>query len=219
MSEINSDKETKSDNYLKVISDYYSKKIDAFGPTPKGVDWKNHESQTIRLEKIAEILPTEDHFSLNDLGCGYGELAIYLKNTNYVFTYSGYDLSEKMIMEARKRLSTFPDITLINSSTIEFERDYSVASGIFSVKADIAEPIWEKHIYETLRMMNQNSTFGFSFNLLSTYSDLNKRKEHLYYADPNDFLLYCLQNFSWNVRLDHSYDLYEFTISVLKEKR
>ena len=218
MSEINSDKETKSDNYLKVISDYYSEKIDAFGPTPKGVDWKNHESQIIRLEKIAEILPTEDQFSLNDLGCGYGELAIYLKNTNYVFTYSGYDLSEKMIMEARKRLSTFPDLTLINSSTIEFERDYSVASGIFSVKADIAEPIWEKHIYETLRMMNQNSTFGFSFNLLSTYSDSKKRKEHLYYADPNDFLLYCLQNFSWNVRLDHSYDLYEFTISVLKEK-
>ena len=219
MSEINGDAEIKSDNYLKVISDYYSQKIDAFGPTPKGVDWKNHESQIIRLEKITEILPTKDPFSLNELGCGYGELAIYLKNTNHIFTYSGYDLSEKMIMEARKRLSTFPDIALINSSTIEFERDYSVASGIFSVKADIAVPIWEKHIYETLRMMNQNSTFGFSFNFLSSYSDSKKRKEHLYYANPNDFLLHCLQNFSWKVHLDHSYDLYEFTISVLKEKR
>ena len=198
------------------ISDYYTEKISFFGPTPRGVDWKDARSQSIRLEKITEILPKGEKFSLNDLGCGYGELASYLRDLDYDFKYHGYDISEKMIEEARKNLALFPEIELFKSSELDVENDYSVASGIFSVKANTKIPIWEKHILDTINMMCKKSTKAFSFNILSSHSDIGMQREHLYYGDPVYFLNYCLKNFSRNVRLDHSYGLYEFTISVLK---
>jgi SAM-dependent methyltransferase len=201
---------------LKAISEYYDEKIKLFGSTPNGVDWKDLASQYIRLQKITEILPVEEKFSINDLGCGYGELALYLREANYNFKYFGYDLSGKMITEAENRLSSIPNVTLIKNSNLETKCDFTVASGIFNVKIDIQIPTWQAHIYNTLNMIHENSARGFSFNILSSYSDMVKQRDHLYYGNPMDYLQYCLQNFSWNVRLDHSYDLYEFTISVLK---
>jgi SAM-dependent methyltransferase len=205
-----------SEDHLRPITDYYTEKITTFGPTPNGVDWKDSKSQSIRLEKIAQILPRDEIFSLNDLGCGYGELAIYLRDSAFNFRYFGYDVSEKMIEEARKKLGTLPNVTLYTSSKLELEREYSVASGIFSVKAEVEKQIWEKHILDTINMMYEKTTKAFSFNILSSHSDKSMQKEHLYYGDPSFFLRYCIENFSREVRLDHSYGLYEFTISVLK---
>jgi SAM-dependent methyltransferase len=205
-----------SEAHLRPITDYYTEKIITFGPTPNGVDWKDSKSQSIRLEKIAQILPRDEIFSLNDLGCGYGELAIYLRDSAFKFKYFGYDISEKMIEEARKNLAAFSNVNLYTSSKLEEEKDYSVASGIFSVKAEVKEPIWEKYIFDTIKMMHEKTTKAFSFNILSSHSDENLKKDHLYYGDPSFFLNYCIKNFSREVQLDHSYGLYEFTISVLK---
>ena len=205
-----------SEDHLRPITDYYDEKITTFGPTPNGVDWKDSKSQSIRLEKIAQILPKDEIFSLNDLGCGYGELAIYLRDSGFNFRYFGYDVSEKMIEEARKKLGTLSNVNLYTSSKLELEKEYSVASGIFSVKAEVEKKIWEKHILDTINMMCEKTTKAFSFNILSSHSDKSMQKEHLYYGDPSFFLSYCIKNFSREVRLDHSYGLYEFTISVLK---
>jgi SAM-dependent methyltransferase len=205
-----------SEDHLRPITDYYTEKITTYGPTPNGVDWKDSKSQSIRLEKIVQILPRDEIFSLNDLGCGYGELAFYLRNSGFNFKYFGYDISHKMIEEARKNLGEFSNVRLFTSSKLEDERDYSVASGIFSVKAEVEKPIWEKHILDTINMMYEKTKKSFSFNILSSHSDERMQKEHLYYGDPSFFLSYCINNFSREVRLDHSYGLYEFTISVLK---
>lgn len=205
-----------SQDYLTAISDYYSEKIRSFGPTPDGVDWKDSTSQKTRLEKVTEILPKSEKFSVNDLGCGYGELAIHLRNSGFNFKYFGYDLSEKMIEEARKNLLPFTEVELFVSSKLDIQSDYSIASGIFNMKAKLEKPFWEKHILETINMMNEKSFKAFSFNILSSHSDVRMQKEHLYYGDPSFFLTYCIKNFSRNVQLNHSYGLFEFTISVLK---
>jgi SAM-dependent methyltransferase len=204
---------------LNSISSYYDEKIESFGSTPNGVDWKDQGSQYIRLQKVTEILPIDETFSINDLGCGYGELVTFLKDTGYNFRYIGYDVSKKMINEAENNFSSVENVSFINSSRIDVESDFSVASGIFSVKTEIEDSIWQTHVYDTLNMMYEKSTKGFSFNILSSYSDVFKQKKHLYYGSPDEYLRYCLKNFSWKVQLDHSYDLYEFTISVYKGKK
>ena len=75
---------------------------------------------------------------------------------------------------------------------------------------------WIKIIIECLHRMDERSKKGFSFNMLTKYSDADKMRPDLYYGDPLFFFDYCKQNFSRNVSLLHDYNLYDFTILVRK---
>ena len=65
---------------------------------------------------------------------------------------------------------------------------------------------------------DKKSELGFAINLLTTYSDPEKSKDHLFYANPEEIFRFCKNNISSKVILDHSYPLYEFTIMVKKWK-
>ncbi len=95
--------------------------------------------------------------------------------------------------------------------------DYSIVSGIFSVKMNHSNVEWLSYILETLVKINEKTTSGFAFNMLTKYSDKEFMKDNLYYADPLFIFDYCKKNFSKNIRLMHDYDLYEFTILVKKD--
>ena len=50
--------------------------------------------------------------------------------------------------------------------------------------------------------------------MLTTYSDADKQRDDLFYADPLRVFDICKQRFSPRVALLHDYPLYEFTIIV-----
>ena len=68
-----------------------------------------------------------------------------------------------------------------------------------------------------MRQLNSSSSLGFAFNCLTTYSDPDKMRPYLYYADPANLFRHCKERYSRNVALLHDYDLYEFTILVRKD--
>jgi len=72
------------------------------------------------------------------------------------------------------------------------------------------------YILDTLENINEKSKKGFSFNMLTKYSDKELMRGDLYYADPLFFFDYCKRNYSKEISLLHDYDLYEFTILVKK---
>lgn len=94
--------------------------------------------------------------------------------------------------------------------------DYLVASGIFNVKLNSTEEMWEDYIKNSLIQFNALSTKGFAFNMLTSYSDEDKKRSDLYYANPLELFDFCKKNFSKYVSLHHDYKLYEFTIIVRK---
>ena len=53
---------------LKSTNTYYTKKIEEFGRTSRGVDWNSTESQRLRFEQITKILSGEvnNSFSICD---------------------------------------------------------------------------------------------------------------------------------------------------------
>ncbi len=57
---------------------------------------------------------------------------------------------------------------------------------------------------------------GFAFNALTSYSDIEFRRDDLYYADPLFWFDYCKTNISKYVALLHDYPEYDFTIIVRK---
>ena len=201
---------------LENINHYYTDKIKIYGATPKGVDWNGEESQFIRFEQLSKII-NKDIFSINDIGCGYGKYFEYLQNRFLNFNYYGFDLSQEMINNAKSLYSNKGGgfMQVDNLKNIE-KADYSVASGIFSVKMEHNESEWLSYILDTLEKMNDKSNNGFSFNMLTKYSDKEYMKDNLYYADPLFIFDYCKRNFSKQVALLHDYGLYEFTILVKK---
>jgi SAM-dependent methyltransferase len=202
---------------LGKVAKYYSGKLAAHGETPQGVDWNGVESQQQRFCQLSRIMNPNEPFSLIDLGCGYGALIDYLDTLGMNYSYHGYDVSPEMIQSARRLHPKRDNLSFSISATPESVADYTVASGIFNVMPDNSPSQWLEYIESTLAVMDRSSQKGFAFNCLTSYSDKEKMRDHLYYADPCYFFDLCKRRYSRQVSLLHDYGLYEFTLLVRKD--
>jgi Methyltransferase domain len=202
--------------FLNTIIDYYSQKIEEHGPTPKGVDWSGEEAQQISFTQLVKVLPEciTKEITVLDYGCGYGAMSNFLNSKSRLIKYIGYDITPQMIAQAIK---SNPDQTWLTKLADQMRFDYVIACGILSVKQNVDEEVWKKHVLETLNQLNKLSKKGFAFNSLTTFSDKEKMKDYLYYANPMELFEYCKTKFSGRVALLHDYPKYEFTILVRKE--
>ena len=121
-----------------------------------------------------------------------------------------------MINEALKKHEQDAASQWLTTLTDADKFDFVIASGIFNVRLENTQEDWLIYVLETLQKLNSHSTKGFSFNVLTKYSDKEFMKDYLYYADPLFLFDYCKSNFSKNVALLHDYNLYEFTLIVRK---
>jgi len=207
----------KFDKILNDVETYYSEKVRNHGPTFKGADWSSKESQELRFEQLLKLCDLREPFSINDYGCGYGALFGYMKDKINDFQYRGYDISEEMIISAKDLFKGYNISHFFTDKSQLNAADYTVSSGIFNVRPNIvANNEWEKFIVTIINEINHHSKRGFSFNLLTIYSDQELMKDYLYYADPCFYFDYCKRHISKNVALLHDYQLYEFTIIVRK---
>lgn len=202
---------------LDSVKAYYDNKIEIYGPTPRGVDWNTKESQIIRFEQLLKVCHLDQRFTLNDYGCGYGALASYLIQEGFEFQYFGFDISEDMARHAAFLHQGFDNCQFFSSEALLRMADYTVASGIFNVKLQTSSEEWEEYILHILRRLNDISTRGFSYNMLTSYAENHLMRDDLYYGDPGFYFDYCKRHFSKYVALLHDYPLYEFTIQVTKE--
>lgn len=205
---------------LEQTEKYFDEKIDRFGSTSRGVDYNSLEAQQVRYRELSKVIrDKKDSFSICDFGCGYGYYIEYLDENGFdFFSYTGIDLSKKMIAAAEKKYREYrkENIEFICTSDIKKKYDYVVSSGIFNIRNDISDEEWLSYILDTLDQFNEHAEKGFAFNCLTKYSDLDRMKSNLYYADPLFLFDYCKRNFSRNVALLHDYEIYDFTIIVRK---
>ena len=210
-----------TNNHFKILHDvacYYSNKIEQHGVSPQGVDWNSVSSQELRFAQLIKPCENDSDFTINDLGCGYGALYDYLVKRDVNFKlYYGIDVSCTMIKHA---LDLHEDNTKcrFDAGGQLKVADYSICSGIFNVKLQHNDTEWQEYVLSVLNDLHQNSIKGFAFNCLTKYSDKEKKRNDLYYADPCFVFDFCKRNFSKNVALLHDYGLYEFTIIVRGNK-
>ena len=96
--------------------------------------------------------------------------------------------------------------------------DYSVASGIFNVKLDATDEDWLAYILDAIQALDRASRKGFAFNCLTRYSDPERMRANLFYADPCFLFDHCKRRLSRHVAILHDYGLYEFTMLVRKQE-
>jgi SAM-dependent methyltransferase len=206
-----------ANDLLAEVAGYYSEKLSIHGTTPRGVDWNGSESQHLRFEQLCGVIGgLKRPFSVNDLGCGYGAMLDFLCARYPEVSYCGIDVSEEMVHAARSRFAGHPDTRFITGWEPDSVADYGLASGIFNVRLERTDEEWFDYLQATLDVLDRTSRAGFAFNCLTSYSDEEKKRDYLYYADPCRLFDLCKRRYSRQVALLHDYGLYEFTILVRK---
>jgi SAM-dependent methyltransferase len=201
---------------LDHVKSYFDKRIQEHGASPRGSDWNSKTSQNTRFDQLLKVIETQS-FSLLDYGCGYGALADYLDAKGLDVDYYGYDILESAIETARKAHLNKPRHSFFTDKSQLPVCDYTVASGIFNFRGRQSFEDWTEYVLGVLNEFNQLSRHGFSSNFLTKYSDADKMRPDLYYADPLFLFDYCKINFSKNVAMLHDYRLYDFTLIVRKD--
>ena len=202
---------------LADVTRYYSERLREHGASAQGVDWNSADSQRLRFKQLLRVCGERQDFCLNDIGCGYGALFDYLGEEGRRCDYLGVDIAAAMIAKAAELHRGRVDCRFLAGERADRRADYSVASGIFNVKLSTHAADWRAHILGTLDHLNEASKDGFAFNCLTKYSDADRMKQHLYYADPAELFDHCKRSYSRNVALLHDYGLYEFTLLVRKD--
>lgn len=205
-----------SPSLLDDVAHYYARKLAEHGDTPRGVDWNSEDGQQLRFAQLLRIIDADQPFSILDLGCGYGALAHNLQASHARFEYLGLDVAADMVAAAQRRFAGVGHIRFEVGATVAEPLDYAVASGIFNVRMQRDAEEWAVYVDDTLDMLHASSRRGFSFNCLTSYSDPERRRADLHYADPCALFHRCKTRYSRDVALLHDYGLYEFTILVRK---
>jgi len=198
----------------KDVAQYYGEKLARHGATANGVDWKDEGSQELRFAQLARIIDPAATQSIVDVGCGYGAMLGYLRRQGYLGRYTGTDLAPDMIAAAEKLHGADPKAAFLCTADVPAGHDVVIASGIFNVRLGFAAADWQGYIEKSIQSFAQQAKQGFAFNCLTSYSDKDRQRVDLFYADPCYFFDLCKRSYSRNVALLHDYDLYEFTMLV-----
>jgi SAM-dependent methyltransferase len=193
---------------------YYDDKLRSHGATPRGADWNSLESQELRFRELARLWGSDRAASIVDYGCGYGALAVWLRRGGHTGPYIGYDLSTDMTNAAATAAAGLPDVGFTVARHSLTAGDYCVASGVMNVKLSASETSWREYVVATIADLASLGRRGFAFNALTAYSDVERQRPDLHYADPLELFDHCRRTYSRHVALLHDYPLYEFTLLV-----
>ena len=195
------------------INHFYSERYKANGYSPKSLGWDKGK-QDIRFE----ILTSQYDFrgkSLLDIGCGFGDLAVFLDKNYATYHYTGIDLQACFIAEARKHhpqsYKCFEISDVLDFSPKE-SFDYAVASGTFNLALRGIDK------YEYLNLVFAKTLTlcrdGFPFDFLSDKVDY-QLEGNFHYAPEK--VLSIAYKYSRNVVLRNDYMPFEFALFLFKD--
>jgi SAM-dependent methyltransferase len=137
--------------------EFYKTALDKYGCSVRALHWNSRDSQESRFKVLLELIP-EDLKTLHlvDAGCGFGDLYCYMKVKP--LSYTGLEIMNEMLEEARKR--TECEILHVNMlSDVLPMADYYVCSGAMNILSR-----FDTHLF--IRRALEHSRKGFVFNIL-----------------------------------------------------
>jgi len=194
-------------NDMKIMYDILAKK---YGYDVKSLHLPTKERQELSFKAIMESVDLNNKTIL-DVGCGFGDLVLFLNRQSIFVNYTGIDISDEIVKIGKKENPEVTDkLYVMNINDVVDKYDYVIISGMFNLKID---DNWS-FIKSTLKKAFELCKEGVVFNLISTYVDY--KEKHLFYVDPCDIFKYCKTLTKW-VNIKYDYNDYEYTISMFKE--
>jgi SAM-dependent methyltransferase len=193
--------------------DRYRRRWLEYGYDPRTLGW-NKDCQWVRFQAVFEGLRDPEFESVIDLGCGFGDMLLYLRKRGWAGRYLGVDLVPELIAEARRRHSGDPNAGFAEADFADYEppEKYSlaVAIGVFNHRVEQGNLAL---IRRALDRMWSWTTDAVVCDFLSLSSDPDRRQPNLYYADPRK-IYNIASGYSRRVLLHHAYMPFEFQIKI-----
>lgn len=196
---------------LKEIESFYTRTLERFDASYRGVGWSRKSTQEIRFMILSLIADFKDARIL-DMGCGTGDFFAYLVENGFEGDYEGVDLCLSMIKKAR---TIHPGIVVNQGDIFSWKQeepvDYVFGSGLLSYKVD------QPYIYvaKAIEALFKMATQGIGLNFLSSFTSLSDRSSRFMYYKPEK-ILKIAQDFSPYVEFRHQYLMNDFTIFIYK---
>ena len=190
---------------------WYADKVQRFGYDHRGLGFRSRSAQERRFEALLALGDFHGR-RLLDVGCGFGDFLVFLRERGIHPVYTGIDLCGPMVARCRERFAA-GEGRFLEADVLEFAPaepfDYVVASGIFGLEAEGAR----ERIRPTLERLFGWARVGTAVNFLSRRSP--QPAEARVYVDPCDALSMALA-LTPAVRLDHNYLPNDFTLHLYR---
>jgi trans-aconitate methyltransferase len=194
---------------LDDIKHLYHDRFEEMGYDINTVGWKNIEEQVLRFKILCDIGDLGDS-SICDIGCGFGDLVSYLKSRFSGFSYTGVDISDKLIEKAQELHPEYEFMCRdILDGPFEREFDYFLLSGALSFRISDNMALTKAMLTKMFNLSKK----GIAVNFLSSY--VNYQHVRNFHYAPEEIFAFS-KTLTRFVTLRHDYPLYEFTIYLLK---
>jgi len=171
--------------FRKLINFYlvkvYKRNISRFGYSPLGVFWNSKESQYSRfrfLISLIEEYSNKKKVGIADVGCGYGELFVFLKTRKIIYDYKGYDINSEIISFCNNRFSK--KLFFVSEFPKEI-CDFCIISGTYNYAVIDNISLWENYILHNLVKCFEMCDQGIAINFQISKS--KKIKNKIFYTD------------------------------------
>ncbi len=189
--------------------DRYSKRYKNLGYDVHTLGWGSVEQQNYRFSRTLSIDSDIRNSTVFDIGCGFGDYFDYLFENNKIpSNYTGFDINEDLLKEARKRHNHFDNVSFekfdLTIAPKDERADIVVMLGVLNFNLND-----KFNNYEYSCNMIKNAfemTKGILIvDFLSTKLDESYPKEDfVFYHDPLKMLEFAF-TLSDNVVLKHNY--------------
>jgi SAM-dependent methyltransferase len=190
------------------IARYYDDLVARYGPDTRACDYGDPRSQEAKFRVLSEVGPLDGR-SVLDVGCGQADFAGYLTERARDLTYTGIDISPRMIEVASER---HPGLDLRLSDVLGEDPgrfDLVTANGIFYLLGDGAEEAMQALVARMYEVCN----WAVAFNSLSGWATDQETGE--FHADPLRTVAFC-RTLTPRVVLRHDYHTRDFTIYMYR---
>ena len=193
-----------SDNIKNIYQERYKK----YGVAAKSLFWQSKGASHQRFRQFwAEI--DFNKKSVLDVGCGFSEMARFLRKRYKDVKYTGVDIVPEFIEESKK---TYPEYQFFVrdyfSEPMDEKFDVVFASGVMNSNVSDNMEFRKKGI----RTMFEHTKYVFAFNMLGAHPQPENRKEsNIWYADSLEILNYCM-TLTRRVTFRANYHPKDFTI-------
>jgi SAM-dependent methyltransferase len=200
------------DSVSNILRDHYKKTFLKHGSTSKGVDWGDKEwAVALRQNNMLEVIRDNEPASILDVGCGYGALADLINQKKLNLKYSGVDVVDDMVLEAKSR---HPEANFVCGDFLSLDMrkfDYVVCNGILTQKMGVSNIDMNRFAQNLIKKMFHSAKIGIAFNMMSTH--VNFQKDNLFYKNPTELIAWCMSELTPHLVLNSAYELwYEYTV-------
>jgi SAM-dependent methyltransferase len=183
--------------FEKKVAEEYNLRFLKYGAQPKSSLWFSEQRQTLRFDSIITTMKRNQaprHFSINDIGCGYGGFLKRLQDnfSNDRFSYVGFDLAKSPV-EYCDRHYAKKGVKFYCSSIPSEVADYSVMSGTFNYVPDLSVKAWKDYLFTSLSSIWNLTQHSMIFNLMISKQD-KITAQRISYIRKETVINFCQRN-------------------------